>query len=102
MTSMLIRPGPAGAPPPPPAPPPSDGSTLAYLYLLRVPIIAAIFFVAFPVAGLYTSLRAFAVGIFDIEGRETWAVSSVAFLLSLAMMTTTWLVVAYADDRCGV
>src|SRR5256714_385277 len=31
-----------------------------------------------------------------------WAVSTVAFMVSLAVMTTSWLVIAYADDRCGV
>jgi len=87
----------------PAAPPaPAGGSVLAYIYLLRVPVICAVAFAAFPFLALFTSLRAFAVGIFDIDGREMWAVSAVSFMLSLAIMTTSWLVVAYADDRCGV
>src|ERR1051326_1757092 len=86
----------------PPAPAPSHGSKLAYLYLLRVPILAALLFIAFPILAITTSLRSFAVGIFDIDGREMWAVSTIAFMVSLAIMTTTWIVVAYADDRCGV
>jgi len=88
--------------PSPPAPAPSHGSKLAYLYLLRVPILAALLFIAFPILAITTSLRSFAVGIFDIDGREMWAVSTIAFMVSLAIMTTTWIVVAYADDRCGV
>jgi len=98
---MLVR---SAAPRPVVAAPalPPSGSKWAYLYLLRVPLLSAIVFVALPVAALLTPLRAFAVGIFDVEGRETWAVSTVAFMLSLAIMTTWWLVIAYADERCGV
>ena len=87
--------------PAPPAPAPAGGSVLAYIYLLRVPVICAVLFAAIPFLGLFTTLRTFAVGIFDIEGREMWAVSAVAFMVSLAIMTTCWLVIAYADDRCG-
>jgi hypothetical protein len=84
-----------------PPPPKAVGSALAYIYLLRVPVICAVLFAAFPFLALFTSLRDFAVGIFDIDGREMWAVSTVAFMLSLSIMTTSWLVIAYADDRCG-
>jgi len=99
---MLVRSAAPRTPPGAVAPPAPPGSKLAYLYLLRVPLISAIVFVVLPPAALLTPLRAFAVGIFDVDVRETWAVSTVAFMLSLAIMTTWWLVVAYADERCGV
>ena len=85
---------------PPPAP--IGSSTIAYVYLLRVPLIAGLVFFFFPIVAINTGLRSFAVGIFDVDGREMWAVSTIAFMVALAIMTTSWLVVAYGDERCGV
>src|SRR5262245_33780640 len=86
-------------------PAPSSGQTrsrFAYLYLVRVPLLTAILFVALPVAGLATGARSLLLGFFDVTGIAVWSVATVAFMLALVVMTTSFLVAAYAKDRFDV
>jgi hypothetical protein len=88
----------------------SDGGTateaapsakVAYLYLLRVPLLVGIAFVILPYIGLKTRASALFSGLFDVRGADVWTVATTAFVLSFTLMTTWFLVAAYADRRCG-
>ena len=85
-------------------PPPrlATRSRLAYLYLLRVPLFTGIAFAVFPYVAVKTRIAPLALGLFDVSGMDLWTVSTIAFTLSLAVMTTWFLMVAYAHFRCGV
>ena len=85
-------------------PPPrlATRSRLAYLYLLRVPLFTGIAFAVFPYVAVKTRIAPLALGLFDVSGMDLWMVSTIAFTLSLAVMTTWFLMVAYAHFRCGV
>jgi hypothetical protein len=87
-----------------PIPPPRvialpSKSTAAYLYLLRVPLMTAVVFAALPIAGLASDLRGLLRGLFDVQGIAVWGASTAAFMLALTIMTTAFLVLAYAEQR---
>lgn len=84
--------------------PPPAHSKLAYVYLLRVPASVGLVFLLLPYLALKTNLSSLLLGLFDISdggGWAIWAVSTSAFMLALTLMTTVFLVLAYADERCG-
>ncbi|HEV3059837.1 MAG TPA: hypothetical protein VGY48_16415 [Vicinamibacterales bacterium] len=78
----------------------AKAARLAYLYLLRVPLLVGIAFVVLPVIALKTRASALLLGLFDVGGSDVWTVATTAFVLSLTLMTTCFLVTAYADRRC--
>jgi len=84
----------------PPAPP--TRSRWAYVSLLRVPLLTAALFVLLPVVATATRASALLLGLFDVGGAGVWTVAAGAFMLSLTVMTTSCLVLAYGDRRCGV
>jgi hypothetical protein len=84
---------------PPPAPP--SQSKAAYVYLLRVPLAIGIVFLLLPWFALRSPLDALFLGLFDVSGVGVWAVAASAFMLSLALMTSLFIVAAYGDQRCG-
>src|SRR4051794_16827647 len=75
---------------------------VAYVYLLRVPIVTGIVFVLLPYLARRTTLASLLLGLFDVRGVGVWAVATAAFTVSLTIMTTVLLVLAYAHDRSGV
>jgi patatin-like phospholipase len=87
--------------PTPPPPAPSSHSKAAYGYLLRVPLAIGAVFVLLPWFALRPPLDALFLGLFDVSGIGVWAVATSAFMLSLALMTTWFMVTAYGDQRCG-
>src|SRR5439155_7632764 len=86
---------------PPSAPPPSR-SRWAYIFLLRVPLIVVIAFLALPYLAAQDAASSLLLGLFDVQGIQVWAVATIAFMLALTILTTTWLILAYAEPRCGV
>src|SRR5438552_1297853 len=82
-----------------PAPP--SRSKLGYVYLLRVPLTIGVLFAILPFIALRTRAASLFLGLFDVSGVAVWAVSTSAFTLSLTLMTTWFLVLAYADQRCA-
>jgi hypothetical protein len=82
--------------------PPLAGSKVTYGYLLRVPIVIGALFVALPFLARWTRAASLLIALFDVSGIGVWAVSTSAFMLTLALMTNWFLVVAYSDARCGI
>ncbi len=81
---------------------PQSRSLFAYLYLLRVPFVFGAIFVTLPYLALRSSVAPLLIGLFDVRGAAgLWTISTSAFMLALTIMTTWFLVAAYADDRCG-
>src|SRR5436190_1133110 len=81
---------------------PPTRSKFAYIYLLRVPVAFGAMFVALPYLALFSGLAPLLLGLFDVRGAfGIWAISTSAFMLALTIMTSSFLVAAYADDRCG-
>jgi hypothetical protein len=79
-------------------------SKVAYLYLLRVPLSVGAVFVLLPYVAVKTGASSMLLGLFDMSDSGAWAiwaVSASAFMLALTLMMTVFLVLAYADDRCG-
>jgi len=81
---------------------PPTRSRFAYIYLLRVPLAFGAALLALPYIALFSGLAPLLLGLFDVRGAlGVWAISTSAFMLGLAIMTSSFLVAAYADDRCG-
>ena len=100
--ARIIRLAPDSVDPKPRAAVVEKGSSLAYLYLRRVPILIALAFVCFPLASVATGLRTFTQGIFDVHAGSMYLASFVAFQLAFAIMVGWWVITTYAHERWRV
>src|SRR5258706_2551670 len=81
---------------------PPTRSRLTYFYLLRIPIVSGAIFLLLPYLATRTTASSLLGGLFDVGGVGVWILSTTAFVLSLTIMTSAFLVLAYADSRCNV
>ena len=100
--ATIVRLAPGSIDPRPASTSTAGRSTLAYLYLRRVPLLTALAFIAFPLASIWSPVALFTSGIFDVKGPALSLVSLLAFLLSFTVMTTWWVVTTYAHQRWRV
>ncbi len=76
---------------------------IAYLYLLRFPMLFLVAFLALPWVALRTNARSLLAGLFDIDsGGRMFFVCVAAYTTAWSIMETWWLVMAYAPQRFGV
>jgi hypothetical protein len=81
---------------------PPTRSRLTYFYLLRIPIVSGAIFLLLPYLATRTTASSLLGGLFDVGGVGVWILSTTAFVLSLTIMTSAFLVLTYADSRCNV
>jgi len=100
--AAVTRLSPGSIDPKPEPDPFTFGSSWAYLYLRRVPLLTAVVMAAFALSSvLFHPVRMFTGGIFDVPDTASFAVAILSFLLAFTVMTTWWVITAYGDRRFG-
>src|SRR5438270_4342013 len=76
-------------------------SRIAYVYLLRVPLIIALLLVLFPLMSVGGGLNALFENLFQLDWPQTFWVTLAAILAAWSIMLTGSIVLVNAPDRFG-